>query len=122
MIELVTQAVTFAVGLADKAPWLMWALVVIGGLYVVLMFLQPVVVAIAKLTKTTKDDTFLAKMYDILTDWGPCFAPAAAVFAKKTGFQLPQAGADNTNTQVTQPPQAGADNTNTQATQLPKQE
>lgn len=103
MIELVTQVVTFIAGLADKAPWLMLALVVIGGLYVVLMILQPVVLAIAKLTKTDKDDTFLAKMYDVLTDWGPCFAPAAAVFAKKTGLQLPNNAKTVVNSEPEEP-------------------
>ncbi len=96
MIEVVTQVVTFIAGLADKAPWLMWTLVVIGGAYVVLTVLQPVVLALAKLTKTEKDDAFLAKMYDVLTDWGPCFAPAAALFKKKTGYEgdktIPQDG------------------------------
>lgn len=86
MVELLTNIVTFVATLADKYPWLMWALVVIGGLYVLLTVLQPFVLAAAKLTKTEKDDAFLAKVYDVLTDWGPCFAPAAALFKKKTGY------------------------------------
>lgn len=96
MIETVAQLVTFIATLADKAPWLMWTLVVIGGVYVVLMLLQSVVLAIARLTKTEKDDAFLARLYDVLTDWGPCFAPAAALFKKKTGYEgnktIPQDG------------------------------
>lgn len=87
MIETVAQVVTFAATLADKAPWLMWTLVVIGGLYVLLTLLQPLVLAAAKLTKTEKDDAFLAKMYDVLTDWGPCFAPMAVLFKKKVGYE-----------------------------------
>lgn len=96
MVELLTNIMMFAVTLAEKAPWLMWILVIIGGLYVVLMLMQPVVLAIAKLTKTEKDDAFLAKLYDVLTDWGPCFAPAAALFKKKVGYEeekaIPQDG------------------------------
>ena len=86
MVELLTNIMTFVATLADKYPWLMWTLVVIGGLYVLLTVLQPFVLAAAKLTKTEKDDAFLAKVYDVLTDWGPCFAPAAALFKKKTGY------------------------------------
>lgn len=96
MVEILTNIVQFAVGMADKAPWLMWTLVAIGGLYVLLMLLQPLVLAAAKLTKTEKDDAFFAKLYDVLTDWGPCFAPAAALFKKKTGYEgdktIPQDG------------------------------
>lgn len=96
MVELLTNIVTFVATLADKYPWLMWALVVIGGLYVLLTVLQPFVLAAAKLTKTEKDDAFLSKLYDVLTDWGPCFAPAAALFKKKTGYEgdktVPQDG------------------------------
>lgn len=87
MVEVLTNIMTFAVGLADKAPWLMWGLVVIGGLYVFLMLLQPLVLAAAALTKTKKDDAFWAKVYDFLTDYGPCFVPAAALFKKKTGYE-----------------------------------
>lgn len=87
MVDVITQIVNFITGLADKQPWLMTTLVIIGGAYVFLMVLQPVVLAIAKLTKTEKDDAFLAKMYDVLTDWGPCFAPVAALFKKKTGYE-----------------------------------
>lgn len=87
MVELLTNVMTFVAALADKYPWLMWTLVVIGGLYVLLMLLQPLVLAAAKLTKTEKDDAFFAKLYDVLTDWGPCFAPAAALFKKKTGYE-----------------------------------
>lgn len=96
MLETVAQVASFVAGLADKAPWLMWTLVFIGGMYVALMLLQPLVLAIAKLTDTKKDDAFLARMYDFLTDWGPCFAPAAALFKQKVGYEgdktIPQDG------------------------------
>ncbi len=87
MVEILTNIMVFAAGLADKYPGLMWVLVAIGGMYVALTALQPLVLAAAKLTKTEKDDAFWAKLYDVLTDWGPCFAPAAAVFQKKTGYK-----------------------------------
>ena len=86
MVELLTNIVTFLVTLADRYPWLMWVLVAIGGLYVLLTVLQPLVLGVAKLTKTEKDDAFLARLYDVLTDWGPCFAPTADLFKKKTGY------------------------------------
>lgn len=87
MTEAVTSVVNFVVSLGDKYPWLATVLIIIGGVYVVLMLLQPVILAIAKMTKTDKDDTFLAKMYDVLTDWGPCFAPVAALFKNKIGYE-----------------------------------
>lgn len=87
MTEAITSAVNFVVSLGDKYPWLATLLIVIGGIYVMLMLLQPLVVGLAKLTKTDKDDAFLAKMYDILTDWGPCFAPVAALFKSKIGYE-----------------------------------
>lgn len=87
MVEVLTNVMTFAVSVADKAPWLMWALVVIGGFYVLLMLLQPLVLAVAALTKTKKDDAFWAKVYDFLTDFGPCFAPTEALFKKKVGYE-----------------------------------
>ena len=87
MIDAITNAVNFVVSLGDKYPWLATVLIVIGGIYVVLMLLQPLVLALAKLTKTEKDDAFLAKMYDILTDWGPCFAPVADLFKSKIGYE-----------------------------------
>ncbi|WP_428055426.1 hypothetical protein [Candidatus Avelusimicrobium alvi] len=87
MVEVLTNIMTFAVSMADKAPWLMWTLVVIGGVYVLLMVLQPLVLAVAKLTKTEKDDAFWAKVYGFLTDYGPCFAPPAALFKKKVGYE-----------------------------------
>lgn len=87
MIEILPNVVQYVAVLAEKVPALMTVLVVIGGAYLTLMVLQPVVLALAKLTKTEKDDAFLAKFYDVLTDWGPCFAPAAALFKKKTGYE-----------------------------------
>ena len=86
MVELLTNIVMFLVTLGDKYPWLMWGLVAIGGLYVLLTVLQPLVLGVAKLTKTKKDNAFLARLYDVLTDWGPCFAPTADLFKKKTGY------------------------------------
>ena len=87
MEQVILTIVTFVVTLADKFPWLDTALAIVGGIYVALLLLQVPVVAAAKLTKTEKDDAFLAKMYDFLTDWGPCFAPVAAVFKKKVGIE-----------------------------------
>ena len=87
MDELIIAIVNFVVGLGDKYPWVGTTLAVIGGIYVALLLLQGPVVAAAKLTKTEKDDAFLAKLYDFLTDWGPCFAPVAAVFKKKVGIE-----------------------------------
>lgn len=86
MEEVIVTIVTFVVTLADKFPWLDTVLAIVGGVYVALLLLQVPVVAAAKLTKTEKDDAFLVKMYDFLTDWGPCFAPVAAVFKKKVGI------------------------------------
>lgn len=87
MEEFVLAVVSFIVGYAEKLPWLATALAIIGGVYLALMLLQVPVLAAVKLTKTEKDDAFLAKMYDFLTDWGPCFAPVAAIFKKKAGLK-----------------------------------
>lgn len=89
MEEVIIAVVTFVVGLGEQFPWLGTLLAIVGGIYVALMLLQVPVLAAAKLTKTQKDDAFLAKLYDFLTDWGPCFAPVAAVFKKKAGIVEP---------------------------------
>lgn len=84
--QLLTAVFTFLLGLADKYVWITVALAIVGGLYVLLTLLQPLVLAVAKWTKTDRDDAFWAKVYDFLTDYGPCFAPVAALFKKKTGW------------------------------------
>ncbi len=86
LTEVLTAVFTFLLGLSDKYAWLTVALTVIGGVYVVLGLLQPVVLALAKWTKNTWDDAFFAKVYDFLTDFGPCFKPVAELFKKKTGW------------------------------------
>lgn len=90
MEEFVLTIVNFIVGYSDKLPWLGTALAVIGGVYVTLTLLQVPVLAAAKLTKTEKDDQFLAKFYDFLTNWGACFAPVASIFKKKAGIKEDQ--------------------------------
>lgn len=97
--QLLTAVFAFLLGLADKYAWITIVLAIVGGLYVVLLALQPVVVAIAKWTKTQKDDAFWAKVYDFLTDYGPCFVPVAKLFREKTGWPenkktVPQDGKD----------------------------
>lgn len=71
-----------------------------SGGYVLLMLLQPVVLAVAKLTKTQKDDAFWAKVYDFLTDFGPCFKPVAELFKKRTGWPETAAGSEDTGSRT----------------------
>lgn len=87
MEEFALSIVNFIVGYSDKLPWLGTTLAIIGGVYLALTLLQVPVLAAAKLTKTEKDDAFLVKFYDFLTNWGACFAPVAAVFKKKAGIK-----------------------------------
>lgn len=95
MTEALNAVLGLLVGLADKYTWLVPVLLVIGGAYVLLMLLQPVVLLVAKLTKTDKDDAVCAKVYDFLTDYGPCFAPVADLFKKKTGWPTDATKKDN---------------------------
>lgn len=100
LMQLLSGLFSFLLGLTDQYQGVALGLAIIGGAYVLLMLLQPVVLAVAKLTKTQKDDAFLAKVYDFLTDFGPCFKPVAELFKKRTGWPETAAVSEDTGSRT----------------------
>lgn len=82
-MEELTQLMTYLASIATAYPWLLYTLAGLGGAYVVLTVAQPLVLGIAHMTKTEKDDRFFEKLYAFLTKYGPCFKPAAELFKKQ---------------------------------------
>lgn len=75
MEQVILYVVNLLIGLADKHQWLSIALMVIGGLYVLLMALRGFLTGIVKLTKTKVDDTIVEKVFAFLDKFSYGFGP-----------------------------------------------
>lgn len=80
MIDYVFMTVS---AFADKQAWLSYTLMAIGALYVLLTALRAFLMGVVKLTKTDKDDKFVAALYAFLDKWAYGFGKLADYYEKK---------------------------------------
>lgn len=66
MEQAIMYVINLLIGLADKHQWLAIALMVIGGLYVLLTALRGFLTGIVKITKTQVDDKVIGTIFAIL--------------------------------------------------------
>ena len=84
MEQLINTIVNFVIGLADKCQWLGIVCTVIGGIYLALSALRGILTAVAKLTKTEKDDKVIAAIFAFCDKFAYGFGKFAEYFEDHT--------------------------------------
>lgn len=72
---------------ADKYEWLAFALMILGGLYVLLTAIRAFLSKIVRLTPTKKDDKFIGALYAFLDKYAYGFGKLADYYEK---YELPE--------------------------------